>query len=189
MSLTTWNQIKQQLDSENQARREALQQDRCEHSQTRLVRYQTASEVLTARRQCLLCDDMVGGAVKKTEIEHFQSLPIVTCAEVERLRKERWERTTSVYAEGRENQNAAFWRFYNKYINSDAWRTKRQQAIQRAAGSCAGCNASLRSPIHVHHLTYDHLGDELLFELVVICERCHQKLHPHREIVAEGVAS
>jgi hypothetical protein len=39
-------------------------------------------------------------------------------------------------------------------------------------------------PSHVHHLNYQRLGDEMLFDLVALCEGCHQKLHPHRDLTS-----
>lgn len=40
---------------------------------------------------------------------------------------------------------------------------------------CAKCGA--RNKLQVHHLSYQHLGDELDCELMVLCHSCHQKVH------------
>jgi hypothetical protein len=33
---------------------------------------------------------------------------------------------------------------------------------------------------HVHHLSYDHWRDELLWELVAACRKCHERAHDRR---------
>ncbi len=64
---------------------------------------------------------------------------------------------------------------YQNYLSSDEWRAKRNLVFMREDGICQGCSSE---PIeHVHHTTYAHLYDELLFELVGLCENCHRKAH------------
>jgi hypothetical protein len=43
-----------------------------------------------------------------------------------------------------------------------------------AFGVAGFCRRHGLSP---HHLTYAHLGDELLFELISVCDDCHARLH------------
>lgn len=64
---------------------------------------------------------------------------------------------------------------YHEYLNSRAWKLKRNLIFQREKGFCQGCGEEAIE--HVHHLTYNHLFDELLFELVGLCENCHRKCH------------
>lgn len=52
---------------------------------------------------------------------------------------------------------------------------KRRKIIDRCNGRCEGCG---EAPVaQVHHLTYEHVGDEFLFELVGLCNRCHDRMH------------
>jgi 5-methylcytosine-specific restriction endonuclease McrA len=66
------------------------------------------------------------------------------------------------------------------YLSSREWAMKRSRVIDREKCICQGCGDE---PIeHVHHLTYTHIFDELLFELVGLCESCHRRAHwinPH----------
>ena len=64
---------------------------------------------------------------------------------------------------------------YDAYLLTDAWRAKRAQALARDRGVCQGCFQ--RPATQVHHLTYAHLGDELLFELMSVCDDCHARVH------------
>jgi hypothetical protein len=69
---------------------------------------------------------------------------------------------------------------YDAYLLTDAWRAKRAQAFARDRGVCQGCFQ--RPATQVHHLTYAHLGDELLFELMSVCDDCHTRIHGDKQI-------
>ena len=69
---------------------------------------------------------------------------------------------------------------YQAYIQSDAWKEKRRKALIRSGGKCCLCGA--RHDLHVHHNTYDRLGDELETDLAVLCKECHKAFHRHRKI-------
>lgn len=64
--------------------------------------------------------------------------------------------------------------FYKKYLQSPAWRRKREKAIKRAGRRCEMCGVSiLDKPLEVHHKTYERLGRELPNDLKVVCKICH----------------
>lgn len=44
---------------------------------------------------------------------------------------------------------------------------------------CEGCLE--RPATQVHHLHYQRVFDECLFDLVAICDRCHAKCHPRKQ--------
>ena len=64
---------------------------------------------------------------------------------------------------------------YNEYLNSEAWNIRRRKVWKRCGGICEGCG---ELPVtEVHHLTYTHIGNELLYELVGLCDTCHGAVH------------
>lgn len=67
--------------------------------------------------------------------------------------------------------------FYESYLESPKWASKRDAALKRDRWLCQGCLS--RKATQVHHLTYDHLGNELLWELQSVCIECHKLIHPH----------
>jgi len=75
---------------------------------------------------------------------------------------------------------ADFWKRYHAYINSPAWALKRKQKLRQTRSMCERCPASghRRRATHVHHLTYERLGHELLTDLEALCNDCHADLHP-----------
>jgi 5-methylcytosine-specific restriction endonuclease McrA len=66
-------------------------------------------------------------------------------------------------------------RQYDAYMASPAWRRKRQMVLDRDGGICQGCRKHAAS--EVHHMTYVRFGCEMLFDLVSVCEDCHDKIH------------
>jgi 5-methylcytosine-specific restriction endonuclease McrA len=76
----------------------------------------------------------------------------------------------------RRAKSRAEWRsLYRQYLATPHWQARRQHVMQRCNGICEGCRE--RSAREVHHLTYQHVGEELLFELVALCDDCHDRVH------------
>jgi hypothetical protein len=65
---------------------------------------------------------------------------------------------------------------YHRYLASAEWKSRRERVMERAGGLCEACR--VQPATEVHHLTYAHIGNEALFELVAICRPCHQDLSP-----------
>jgi 5-methylcytosine-specific restriction endonuclease McrA len=68
-----------------------------------------------------------------------------------------------------------FWRDYTFYLQSEEWQYLRKLVMQRAGGVCELCHS--RRACHVHHLTYDHVFNERLYELQAVCLPCHDAIH------------
>lgn len=64
--------------------------------------------------------------------------------------------------------------FYINYINSKAWKRIRKQKLT-SQSTCERCNSNLH--LHVHHGTYDRLGNERQTDLFVLCKLCHEDVH------------
>jgi len=64
---------------------------------------------------------------------------------------------------------------YDLYIKSPEWRLKRTEALSYYGKKCNECNRT--HDLHVHHKTYERLGNELMLDLEVLCEECHYKRH------------
>ncbi len=62
-----------------------------------------------------------------------------------------------------------------EYIKSPEWKIKRKLVLERDNYKCLSCLSA--NATEVHHLSYKHLGNEPLFELVSICRRCHQEIY------------
>jgi len=72
-------------------------------------------------------------------------------------------------------ENEAWWRWYNAYLQTPAWNSRRMRVLARAGVLCEGCR--IHNATQVHHLTYQRAGHEMLFDLVAICDACHDDIH------------
>lgn len=140
--------------------------------------------------QCERCGRLVGKWVKKERVTNPDALP-----EWNDDLATRWQKGESEYAvtyrkwrvsqvgveafakvDDTANERLTLFReTYSGYLNSEPWRIKRSIVMRRADGVCEGCGVN--NATQVHHLTYDRVGKEMLFDLVAICESCHKSIH------------
>lgn len=149
--------------------------DRCLHPRTEVRRRDDAAGRPRYVRQCVDCGASVGTAVAATIAlaDGRTPSPFDTALEAHTLADAR-----QFYVDREATRKQAFWDWYDAYLRSDAWRGKRAQALKRDNGLCQGCLT--RPATQVHHLTYAHVGTELLFELASICDECHELAHRER---------
>lgn len=67
----------------------------------------------------------------------------------------------------------AWYRAYQEYLASPEWARIRDRVLQQYGYRCQGCWDQEAN--QVHHLTYEHLGNELMFELLPLCGACHTR--------------
>lgn len=153
--------------------------DTCAHM-WHLTRYECIDHSVQWRRQCLRCG-LGSPAISKTKL---------TPAEMEGakpfdhgLQRNIYDAAYTLYRETRQNaqsvRDARWWTWYTEYLQSDIWKQRRELVMQRAGGTCESCGNEHAT--RVHHLTYAHVGQESLFELVAVCEPCHDLLHGRDE--------
>lgn len=153
---------------------------RCEHPHSAVRRLTQANGVVVARRQCSTCGDNLG-VVKKGEVPNLAALPVFD----EPLRTAWQERCRRYYSDRREayeealrTHDARWWAWYDAYLRTPRWSRLRDKVLARDGHLCQGCRESPAT--QVHHLTYDRVGREMLFDLVAVCERCHSRIHPDK---------
>ncbi len=71
---------------------------------------------------------------------------------------------------------SAWWRKYEAYINSKAWRTFRGAILAKRGHRCERC---WKAPpvLHLHHLSYANIGHEKDEDVKLLCEDCHRLMH------------
>ena len=84
----------------------------------------------------------------------------------------------------RESEKSQWFAEHDRYLGTATWRAKRAAVMARAQGRCEGCG--VKAATQVHHLTYEHWQDELLWELVAICAECHERVHSSRKVLVVG---
>lgn len=126
--------------------------------------------------QCLDCGSGIR-AVKKADAGDLKSLPPYDLRLAESYRQEKseaWNRIVEEHREQRDQQRKEeFKAWQNSYLSTPEWKERRRLVFERCKGVCEGCRKAPAT--EVHHLTYDNMGNEFLWELVGICRPCHQR--------------
>lgn len=160
----------------------------CSHVSKKLTKYTATNKVLTFRTQCLRCGHTIE-KIKKSDLPiHISvedlpdfdedlrhSLSKRACKIREGLNKIAEEKYNANVEEEFSNLKKSRIEKYQQYLESSNWGVLRSKVFTRCNRVCEGCLC--RPATEVHHLTYDHICDEYLWELVGICGECHRKIH------------
>lgn len=128
------------------------------------------------RTQCTSCGDLIGPALSHRLAR--KDTPEIDEVLWRKWGDDWWDTHRRDYQNNIIARSREWWVWYNEYLRSEAWREKRRQILERDGGICQGCRCT--RAVHVHHLTYDNVGDELLFQLISLCETCHDKTHKEK---------
>lgn len=146
----------------------------CNHPQSELRERKIKGGGKQYLHQCLRCGSATTSPIK-TEVAIAQNGGKLLPPFDEQL-KTSWEAAVKESADRIMNtDDPAFWQAYEKYLIGPEWKKKREKVLARSSHVCEGCGEG--EATQVHHLSYEHVGDEYLFELVAVCEACHEKLH------------
>lgn len=64
---------------------------------------------------------------------------------------------------------------YAAYLKSSTWKERRTRYFKAHERKCRRCYR--KKNIHLHHGTYENLGNELDSDLIPLCARCHNYIH------------
>ena len=147
----------------------------CEHEHKELRKRVYPSGAIHYVMQCQRCGARASNALRKAKgVE-----PPAFDLELERRWKEAWEAERSAiwdaYKRDETSRHAAYRDKYHDYLASPEWKARRAKVLERCKGICEGCAEQPASD--VHHLTYMHVGEEFLYELVALCRECHGRAH------------
>jgi hypothetical protein len=113
--------------------------------------------------------------VPKSTVADADGLPVVTHEDVENRRGLLRTLRKESIAEAEDRADSDWWLRYDRHLVSDRWRELCRLVRQRTGGVCEGCG---QLPVEeVHHMSYQHMGDEFLFELKGLCKPCHNRWH------------
>jgi hypothetical protein len=149
----------------------------CRHERTELRKRIYVDGRLNVGAQCLRCGSW---SAKKRPAGSLDSLPDYDPGLYERflvLQREVWQRQEEERKRLQEQERKDWWARYNRYLVTDRWRRKRASVLARANNTCeALIRCSGARATQVHHLTYQRVGDEPIFDLRAVCHECHERL-------------
>jgi len=69
-------------------------------------------------------------------------------------------------------------RTYQEYLESTHWKVFRRIVLAFWDQHCSVCGSLQTSAaLHIHHNSYDRIGEERLSDVVVLCPACHKLFH------------
>lgn len=171
----------------------------CAHDAFRLTVRVLANKAVVYAQQCDTCGAQVGGFVphRRVQPERVASLPAWDHGRYdawqesereysiryrqEQIRSVQHVADMAIDAGYARERKAKFDAVYADYLRSAPWRALRRKVLERSGGRCEGCADAAAT--QVHHLTYERVGREMLFDLVALCAACHAKVHGHEAAV------
>jgi 5-methylcytosine-specific restriction endonuclease McrA len=135
-----------------------------------------ANGVTQFREQCTQCGKTLPAISKHTlSSQEQKNAPLFDRDLQENVRHAAWEQRKSQREQAESEAGKAWWAWYNGYLVSPLWSRRRNAALRLSGRLCGACGESTATI--VHHLTYDHVGAEPLYELVAVCSSCHDQIH------------
>lgn len=143
---------------------------RCKSPDTQLRKKLASNNARMYSFQCLKCGENASGWIAHSKIPNL-NIPDWD----ETLSKNYHAQQAQQRLALREIERDNWLHEHDEYLNSPEWRVLRQRVFARANNLCEGCRQN--RPTQVHHLSYAHWRHELLWELVAVCDDCHERAH------------
>jgi hypothetical protein len=150
---------------------------RCKHLNTEL-RYKIICDGRKQyTRQCISCGAQIGQWEKAPPKELIDQVQ-----EFDQSLNDHWQQAApETHRRKQKEQQLNRHQQYEDYINnSPEWQQRRALVLRRCNSICEACLKQRAT--QVHHLTYNSLYQEILWELRGVCPACHS--HIHGRIVA-----
>jgi hypothetical protein len=148
----------------------------CKHGFKKTSRFICSNGAVKICNQCETCGKRVGDFIKKNSFSKgttFDHLPVFNVEFRDEMAKKCGDMVREEYKKKRADEESDWWDWYNGYLQTSKWKTKRRFVLSRDPL----CQACLTHPsTEAHHLTYKHVGEEPLFDLIGVCKACHKKI-------------
>jgi len=150
-----------------------IEYDCIDHDQ-QWVKFKRENGTLTLRKQCFSCGQL-SSDFKKSCVENFDSLPFF----MPEIRSFIYDYKNNLSRELGTIKNDEAWDEYMDYLKSDKWLNKRSLVLKRDNYLCQACLEN--KAFQVHHLTYENIYDEPMFDLISVCVPCHEKIETKKK--------
>lgn len=147
--------------------------DNCNECVLEYVQKKKANGDLMLKKQCFVCGSTDGKMYKHSDVGGSYKVALLPEFNDDKL-NEFYERQSqhrrNEYAQNRRE----LLNEYSKYLQSEKWQEKRKKVLERDNYKCKACETNIAT--QVHHLNYDFIYNEPLFDLVSVCKPCHDKI-------------
>jgi 5-methylcytosine-specific restriction endonuclease McrA len=146
---------------------------KCDHATVERRARTKSNGIRVCVGQCVTCGSQVHEHGRKGI--NLDELPVWDGGLIKRW----WDELEAKRADANRDRKAEFDEWYENYLKSPLWQSKRFAVLKRDGNTCQGCLA--RPATQVHHLHYSRVGCELAFDLISVCDECHRKAHPEKQ--------
>jgi 5-methylcytosine-specific restriction endonuclease McrA len=148
----------------------------CKHEKNNPVKY-SQDEKVYVKNLCVECKFLNGSFIKQSTV-NLVKLKTINKEKHDKYHQDCGERYAARIKEidilRNQQSKKVFFEKYNEYLKTTEWQERRDEVLKRDNYICQAClNARATQ---VHHLNYVHWGNEPLFDLVAICNECHEKI-------------
>jgi hypothetical protein len=151
----------------------------CQHIKKEFKRFRFEVKGVTKYHkacQCLDCGERVksptGGIWWPADSgEVVADLPDFDLALLDECNKREHSARVAVF----QNERFAKHEEYERYLQSDEWKSKRIAVLMRCGYTCEACLSAMAT--QVHHTNYNSIYSEVLWDLRGVCCECHKKIH------------
>jgi 5-methylcytosine-specific restriction endonuclease McrA len=158
----------------------------CPHSKTILRNKPDKIGRPMIAHQCLRCGSKVGAYQPSSSYSKAeqQNLPIWDRELEKSYSSGKYKEMARLWQAEQDKEKADWRRRYEAHLQSAKWKALREKVIERAKGYCEGCGHNKAT--QAHHLSYERMGEEMLFDLVAVCDDCHLRIHLKEEPQCEA---
>lgn len=160
----------------NQIWEQVKQEFACDHPDLVLVYKDARNGARLFRKQCARCGQG-GEVIRASSLSTAQKVAALPFDEGKQRGwwEARTKRSEELRAKAEAKRKREWNAWYARHLQSAAWYGLRTVVLRRDNNLCQGC---LKRPAtQVHHLTYERVGREMAFDLVSICDVCHEVIH------------
>jgi hypothetical protein len=156
----------------------------CSHSEREIRDFKTSNGGLQRKQQCLTCGKPASNSITRDKKQVVPDWDYDLANSLEVAKRERRYDIETLLIDRTANLELSGYAFYEDYLKSDEWKARRASIFKRDGKKCQSCLSE--EATEVHHLTYERIFSEPLFDLVAICRPCHEKLHRKKLIAREA---
>ena len=144
----------------------------CSHETQELRRRINRNQAISYVKQCIRCG-FTSSPIKKESALAFSDddIPDYDYELKDKWSNQRSKKIQTAFETAKKKRADE----YQSYLETIDWKGLRQKVFKRSGGMCEGCLENKAT--QVHHLTYEHVGNEFMWEVVAICNECHERYH------------
>jgi 5-methylcytosine-specific restriction endonuclease McrA len=151
----------------------------CDHD-FEIRRFLCSNGAIQYRKQCTKCGKGLPAMSKsKLSPRQLKDAPLFDRDLQENTRHAAWEQYKAEREQTISEAGRMWWAWYNGYLASPLWARRRAAVLRLSGGICEACGEPTATI--AHHLKYDHVGAEPLYDLVAVCASCHTQIHTPEE--------